>query len=404
MSRADVLRWAAGRSPGTALASLDGRRTAGHVLPRRPERGAARGGPADRGAAARRRRRRLREDARADLPRRPPDHGAWARSRTRSSRSRSRTRPRARCARASTACSATARGRSGSSRSTLRAGASCAARPSGSACAPTSPSTTRPTRSASSRPCSRTAVTTPSASPRAASTRRSRRRRTLLVSPAEYRERVASFYDQTVADVYERYQERLHRSNALDFDDMLFLTVEVLERFPEARERWQKAFRYILVDEYQDTNRAQYRLLQILGREAPQRVCRRGPGPVDLRLQRRGHPQHPRVRARLPRGADRRAGAELPLDQRDPRGGQRRHRAQQRAQAEAPLVGARPGRPRARAGGGGRERRGPLRRRRDRPPARRGLLRARDRDLLPHERAVAGASSRPCGCPGSATR
>jgi DNA helicase-2/ATP-dependent DNA helicase PcrA len=93
-----------------------------------------------------------------------------------------------------------------------------------------------------------------------------------LVSPAEYRERVASFYDQTVADVYERYQQRLHRSNAVDFDDLLFLTVEVLERFPEARERWQKAFRYILVDEYQDTNRAQYRLLQILA-EKHRNVC-----------------------------------------------------------------------------------------------------------------------------------
>jgi DNA helicase-2/ATP-dependent DNA helicase PcrA len=86
-----------------------------------------------------------------------------------------------------------------------------------------------------------------------------------LVSAEEYRRRVASFYDQTVADVYDLYQRRLHASNALDFDDLLMLTVEVLERFPEARERWQKAFRYILVDEYQDTNHAQYRLLQLLG-------------------------------------------------------------------------------------------------------------------------------------------
>ncbi|MBD0291579.1 MAG: UvrD-helicase domain-containing protein, partial [Thermoleophilia bacterium] len=81
----------------------------------------------------------------------------------------------------------------------------------------------------------------------------------------EYRDRVASFYDQTVADVYELYQRRLFASNALDFDDLLMLTVAVLERFPEARERWQKAFRYVLVDEYQDTNHAQYRLLQLLG-------------------------------------------------------------------------------------------------------------------------------------------
>jgi DNA helicase II / ATP-dependent DNA helicase PcrA len=85
-----------------------------------------------------------------------------------------------------------------------------------------------------------------------------------LVSPEEYRQRVASFYDQTVADVYELYQRRLFASNAVDFDDLLMLTVEVLQRFPEALERWQDAFRYILVDEYQDTNHAQYRLLQLL--------------------------------------------------------------------------------------------------------------------------------------------
>jgi DNA helicase-2/ATP-dependent DNA helicase PcrA len=85
-----------------------------------------------------------------------------------------------------------------------------------------------------------------------------------LVSAAEYGERVASFYDQTVAEVYDLYQKRLFASNAVDFDDMLFLTVGVLERFPEARTKWQDAFRYVLVDEYQDTNHAQYRLLQLL--------------------------------------------------------------------------------------------------------------------------------------------
>jgi DNA helicase II / ATP-dependent DNA helicase PcrA len=85
-----------------------------------------------------------------------------------------------------------------------------------------------------------------------------------LVGPAEYAERVQSFYDQTVADVYQLYQRRLFASNAVDFDDLLMLTVDVLDRFPEAREKWQKAFRYIVVDEYQDTNHAQYRLLQLL--------------------------------------------------------------------------------------------------------------------------------------------
>ncbi|HEV8688444.1 MAG TPA: UvrD-helicase domain-containing protein [Gaiellaceae bacterium] len=85
-----------------------------------------------------------------------------------------------------------------------------------------------------------------------------------LITPDEYRARVASFYDQTVAEVYDLYQRRLHASNAVDFDDILMLTVEILERFPDARKKWQEAFRYILVDEYQDTNHAQYRLLQLL--------------------------------------------------------------------------------------------------------------------------------------------
>ena len=85
-----------------------------------------------------------------------------------------------------------------------------------------------------------------------------------LISPEEYASRVASFWDQTVAEVYELYQRRLHASNAVDFDDMLMLTVHVLERFPEALERWQGVFHHVLVDEYQDTNHAQYRLLQLL--------------------------------------------------------------------------------------------------------------------------------------------
>ena len=89
----------------------------------------------------------------------------------------------------------------------------------------------------------------------------------LLIGPAAYTKRVDSFYDQTVAETYELYQRRLHASNAVDFDDLLMLTVEVLERFPEALVRWRKAFRYVMVDEYQDTNHAQYRLLQLLAGE-----------------------------------------------------------------------------------------------------------------------------------------
>src|SRR2546425_424813 len=88
-----------------------------------------------------------------------------------------------------------------------------------------------------------------------------------LIGPDEYAGRVASFYDQTVADVYSLYQRRLFASNAVDFDDMLMLTVDVLQRFPEARAKWAKAFRYVMVDEYQDTNHAQYVLLKLLAGE-----------------------------------------------------------------------------------------------------------------------------------------
>jgi len=94
-----------------------------------------------------------------------------------------------------------------------------------------------------------------------------------LIGPDEYMSRVASFYDKTVAEVYERYQRRLIDSNAVDFDDMLMLTVEALERFPDVRSHWQHTFRYILVDEYQDTNHAQYRLLQLLAGERANVFC-----------------------------------------------------------------------------------------------------------------------------------
>src|SRR5687767_2526841 len=85
-----------------------------------------------------------------------------------------------------------------------------------------------------------------------------------LITPAMYAERIASFYDQTIAEAYALYQKKLAASNAVDFDDMLMLTVQILESFPDARKHWQNAFRYVLVDEYQDTNHAQYRLLQLL--------------------------------------------------------------------------------------------------------------------------------------------
>ena len=93
-----------------------------------------------------------------------------------------------------------------------------------------------------------------------------------LITPAMYAEQIASFYDQTVAEAYALYQKKLAASNAVDFDDMLMLTVQILENFPDARKHWQNAFRYVMVDEYQDTNHAQYRLLQLLA-EHHHNIC-----------------------------------------------------------------------------------------------------------------------------------
>src|ERR1700691_2730038 len=85
-----------------------------------------------------------------------------------------------------------------------------------------------------------------------------------LHSGADYRQAVGSPFEEMVADVYEIYERDVHRMNAMDFDDLLFRTVNLLELFPEVRERYSSTFRHVLVDEYQDTNYAQYRFLQLL--------------------------------------------------------------------------------------------------------------------------------------------
>jgi ATP-dependent DNA helicase UvrD/PcrA len=88
-----------------------------------------------------------------------------------------------------------------------------------------------------------------------------------LLDAEAYRIKVSSFFEQTAADVYELYEKRLHAANAMDFDDLLFRCVNLFELFPEVLERYRRSFRHVLVDEYQDTNRAQYRWLQLLCEE-----------------------------------------------------------------------------------------------------------------------------------------
>jgi superfamily I DNA/RNA helicase len=85
-----------------------------------------------------------------------------------------------------------------------------------------------------------------------------------LLDAEAYRLKVSTFFEQTAADVYDLYEKRSHAANAMDFDDLLFRCVNLFELFEEVRNRYRRSFRHVLVDEYQDTNRAQYRWLQLL--------------------------------------------------------------------------------------------------------------------------------------------
>ena len=82
-----------------------------------------------------------------------------------------------------------------------------------------------------------------------------------------YKQLVGSYFEQTVADAFALYEREIHRMNAMDFDDLLVNAVNVLTLFQEVRDRYCTAFRHVLVDEYQDTNAAQYRWLQLLAGE-----------------------------------------------------------------------------------------------------------------------------------------
>ena len=85
-----------------------------------------------------------------------------------------------------------------------------------------------------------------------------------LQGPADYQLQATDHFAQIVAEVYAVYQRRLTSANAMDFDDLIGKTVELLQRFPEAKARYRSRFRHILVDEYQDTNHAQYILIKEL--------------------------------------------------------------------------------------------------------------------------------------------
>lgn len=88
-----------------------------------------------------------------------------------------------------------------------------------------------------------------------------------LIDAEAFSEMVENFFDDTVSSVYTIYQKKLFANNAMDFDDLLLRTVDLFLRFPDRLEHYQRSFRHILVDEYQDTNHAQYMLVSLLARD-----------------------------------------------------------------------------------------------------------------------------------------
>lgn len=85
-----------------------------------------------------------------------------------------------------------------------------------------------------------------------------------LIEHEEYAKAAGGFFEKVVSEVYEEYQKRLHRNQSLDFDDLIMMTIQLFRRVPEVLEYYQRKFQYIHVDEYQDTNKAQYLLVKLL--------------------------------------------------------------------------------------------------------------------------------------------
>ena len=94
-----------------------------------------------------------------------------------------------------------------------------------------------------------------------------------LISPDQYRlNAMGDYHAQKIAQLYQEYQNALRKNNAVDFDDLIMLTVELFRSRPEVLEGYQNRFRYIMVDEYQDTNTAQFELIRLLA-DASHNLC-----------------------------------------------------------------------------------------------------------------------------------
>jgi len=87
-----------------------------------------------------------------------------------------------------------------------------------------------------------------------------------LITPKKYAETTDNYYQEQVAEIYKMYQTLLQKNHSLDFDDLIMQTIHLFERVPEVLQYYQRLFQYIHVDEYQDTNHAQYKLVNMLAK------------------------------------------------------------------------------------------------------------------------------------------
>ncbi|WP_207400829.1 DNA helicase PcrA [Actinomadura roseirufa] len=103
-----------------------------------------------------------------------------------------------------------------------------------------------------------------------------------LIDYETFKNRASTHMEQTLAEAYEMYQARLQQAGAMDFDDLIMMTVNLLQVFPEAAEHYRRRFRHVLVDEYQDTNHAQYELVRELTAAVSGPAGDEGAGPAEL--------------------------------------------------------------------------------------------------------------------------
>ena len=130
------------------------------------------------------------------------------------------------------------------------------------------------------------------------------------VTPAED----TDFADGRARALYAAYQDRLRDLNSADFGDLMLHMTEILRTHPDVLASITARFRYILVDEYQDTNLVQYLWLRLLAQGHQEHLLRRRRRPVDLFLARRRGRKHPALREGFRGRAHRPAGGQLPLD------------------------------------------------------------------------------------------